>query len=175
MRRLALLRHAKAAPQGGGDDHGRPLALLGREAAPRVGAWLKASGISPALTLVSDARRTRETFDLLAAAFGGALAMRLEPRIYNATARTLLDLVRATPAKVPALMLVGHNPGLAELAMRLAGGGGDSQAEARLRAGFPTASVAILDFDANAWPDIAHGTGRLASFATPAEMGGGAA
>ena len=171
MLRLALLRHAQAAPQGGGDDHGRPLALRGRDDAPRAGAWLKASGFVPALTLVSDARRTRETFDLLTPAYGGTLAMRLEPRIYNAATRTLLALVRATPALVPGLMLVGHNPGLAEFAMQLAGGG-DSRAEARLRKGFPTSSVAILDFDVNAWADIAFGGGRLDSFVTPSQMGG---
>jgi phosphohistidine phosphatase len=171
MLRLVLLRHAKAAPQGGGDDHGRPLALRGREDAPRVGAWLAGRGIVPALCLVSDARRTRETFDGMASAFAKPLASRLEPRLYHTSAKTMLGVIRETAAAANTLMLVGHNPGMADSAIRLAGEG-DDEAWTRMRQGFPTASVAVLDFDAKSWAGIGFGDGRLVYFVTPSMLGG---
>ena len=171
MPRLALMRHAKAAPQGGGDDHGRPLALRGLDEAPRMGAWLNASGFAPALTLVSDARRTRETFDLVARCYDAPLLMRLDPRLYMATAQTLLAIVRSTPANVPNLLLIGHNPALAELALQLAGGD-EGAVKSRLRKGFPPASLAILDLAGTSWSALAVGLGRFETFVTPLQLGG---
>ena len=171
MRRLLLLRHAKAAALAGGGDHARPLALRGRGDAPRLGAWLAGRGDAPDLALVSDARRARETFDLLAAGFHEPIEARSEPRIYDAAPGALLKLAQGAPASARTLLLVGHNPGMAELAICLTGHG-DRYAFSRMRAKFPPAGLAILDFDADAWADIAIGAGRLDCFVTPAQLGG---
>ena len=171
MRRLLLLRHANAAAIAGGGDHGRPLALRGRQNAPRLGAWLAERGDLPDLALVSDARRARETFELVAACFSETVSVRLEPRIYDALPGALLKLAQGAPASVRTLLLVGHNPGMAELALSLTGHG-DRYAFSRMRAKFPPAGLAILDFDADAWTDSASGAGRLDCFITPAQLGG---
>ena len=171
MLRLCLLRHAKAAALAGGGDHARPLALRGREDAARVGAWLAAHPAIPDLALVSDARRARETFEFAAAAFAEPVSARLEPRIYNASPGVLLALAQAEPETVHTLMLVGHNPGMAELAQLLAGYG-DRYAASRMRAGFPACALAILDFDAGSWSAIRAGAGRLDCYITPAQLGG---
>ena len=171
MLRLAILRHAKAAPLAGGGDHARPLALRGLQDSPRLAAFMVAQGVLPDLALVSDARRTRETFDVLAAHLIEKPSMRLEQRIYEASFGALLTLVQAVPESVRTLLLIGHNPGMAELALRLTGYG-DRYAASRMRAKFPTCGLAILDFDMATWADIAPGLGRLDCFMIPADLGG---
>ena len=171
MRRLLLLRHAKAAPLAGGGDHARPLALRGRQDAARLGAWLQERRLTPDLAIVSDARRARETAEIVFAGLAEKVSRRLEPRVYNATPQTLLAFARAAPATAQAVMMIGHNPGFAELAQSLTGYG-DRYAAARLNAKFPTCGLAILDFDVETWAGLKPRAGRLDSFITPALLGG---
>ena len=171
MFRLALLRHAKAAAPSGGGDHARPLAQRGRQDAPRLGAFMAEQGILPDLALVSDSRRTRETFDLVGPAFAQMPSLRLVPRIYEASAETLLAIVQAAPGSAGVLLLIGHNPGLAELAQRLTGFG-DRYAASRMRIKFPTCGLAVLDFDVATWAEVDVRAGRLDCFVTPAQLGG---
>lgn len=139
MRQLILLRHAKAAVDSDtGQDFDRPLAPRGREDAPVVGRALADAGAEPELVLVSAAKRTRETWELVSAAFPGVEARFLD-ELYEATAETLLHLVEH--AKVARLMIVGHNPGLQELAIRLARR--NTPLDAAVRAKFPTCAAAV--------------------------------
>lgn len=165
MRRLVLFRHAKSAYPPGIDDHERPLDERGRRDAPRMGAYLAAETILPDLALVSSATRTQETFALAAPSLG-PVAMRTEPRIYEAPAERLLGVLRETPDSVRTLLVVGHNPGMEDLATRLVGFG-DRYAFARLQQKFPTAGIAVIDLDAPSWSEIVPREGRLDRFVTP--------
>lgn len=172
MRRLLLLRHAKADPREHGTslDHQRPLAPRGREDSPRIGRFLAGESIVPDLALVSDAARTQETFALVQEAIGRSVELRLEPAIYHDDGHDLLALVQATEASVETLLLVGHNPAVAALA-RLLAGSGTQPVLADMRAKFPTAALAIIDCDAADWSGVAAGKGRLYRFVTPAALG----
>jgi len=169
MRRLILLRHAKSAHPGATPDLDRPLAPRGRDAAALMGRYLADEQLFPDLALVSPARRTRETWDLVAPALGD-VPVRFEPRIYEAPAERLLTAVREVEAAVRSVLMVGHNPGFAELAARLVGHG-DRYAFARLAQKFPTAAVAVLDLPGEGWRDAAPGSARLDRFVTPKALG----
>jgi len=172
-RTLVLLRHAKSAwpdlP-----DHERPLAGRGRRDAPVMGRWLRTAGHVPDQVLCSTARRTRETWQLAQPELGAGPPVRFEDRVYEASAEQLLDLARHAPAPAKTLLIIGHAPGIPELALVLAGaagpvdGEGDAAAD-RMRAKFPTAAVAVLEF-AGPWDRLAPGTARLTSFVTPGDV-----
>ena len=159
-RRLILLRHAKSdwpdVP-----DRDRPLAKRGRRDAPVIGRWLRDYGYLPEAVVCSAARRTRQTWELVAPALGGSPSVTFEPRAYAASALTLLYLVRELPLGYRAALLIGHNPGIEELASSLAGNG------EHLR--FPTAAVAVLEFPGD-WADLAPGQARLLAYTTPADL-----
>lgn len=171
MYRLILLRHGKAAPFAGGGDHERPLVQRGREAAARVGRYLADEHLTPDFAAVSDALRTRETWDAVSAEWTHRIPHRLEPRLYEASAESLLALLRQSPDDMRLMLAIGHNPGFVELALMLIGYG-DRYAAARLRAKFPTCAFAVLDFDVDSWREVAPGTGRLDRFITPKSLGG---
>ncbi|MBB6166468.1 SixA phosphatase family protein [Chelatococcus composti] len=171
MLRLMLLRHAKSAWPAGMADHERPLAPRGREAAPLMGRYLAGEHLVPDLAIVSTARRTQETWDLVAAAFAEVVAKRDEQRIYEAKTDAILAVVRETGPDVRTLLVVGHNPGFADLAVRLVGHG-DRYAFAHLRQKFPTAALAVIDFAIDSWADVAEQGGRLDRFITPKMIGG---
>ncbi|HEX8665870.1 MAG TPA: histidine phosphatase family protein [Beijerinckiaceae bacterium] len=169
MRRLILLRHAKAAPPDGMVDIDRPLSDRGREALPRVAAHLADEQLIPDLALVSTARRARETWEAIAPRLGEVPA-RFEPRIYEAPADQLLKIVREVGPEVRTLLMVGHNPGFEDLAKLLIGHG-DRYAFARMARRYPTAGLAVLDFTAEDWGAVAPGSGRLDRFVTPKSLG----
>ena len=169
MRRLMLLRHAKAAPPDGMADIDRPLAERGRQALPRVAAHLADEQLFPDLALVSTARRARETWEVVAPRLGEVPA-RFEPRIYEAPVDRLLKVVREVGPEVRTLLMVGHNPGFEDLAKLLIGHG-DRYAFARMAQRYPTAGLAVLDFAAEDWRAVAPGTGRLDRFVTPKSLG----
>lgn len=157
MRQLILLRHAKAvSPDRADDDFERELSPRGREDAPLVAAALAAEGASPDIVLVSDAKRTRETWELAQPSFPAVRATLLHS-LYLCTAETLLS--EAVNSGAENVMLVGHNPGMHELASRLAYR--NTPLDTKLRAKFPTAAGAIFTRkdDASSW--------RLQTFVTP--------
>ena len=170
MRRLILLRHAKSDWPAGTQDIARPLAKRGRAAAPAMGAYLAAEHLIPDRVLVSPALRARETWELVAPHLPADVAVASEPRIYEAPVDRLLEVVREAPDSARSLMLVGHNPGFEELAARLVGYG-DRYAFARLTRKYPTAGLAVIDFDAEHWAGIAPRSGRLDRFITPKSLG----
>jgi phosphohistidine phosphatase len=149
MDRLILLRHAKAEGEApSGDDFDRPLAPRGRREAEAMGQRLASLGIRPKVALVSTALRTRQTWELLEAALPGADA-RFEPSLYNAEAAVIRRLAESAGEGGGAVLVVAHNPGLHELAVRLlAEGEAPAAYLARARRAFPPAAVALFDFDA---------------------------
>ena len=163
-RRLMLLRHAKSdwpdVP-----DRDRPLAKRGRRDAPVIGRWLRDRGYLPDTVICSAARRTRQTWELVARELGGSPSVSFEPRAYAASAMTLLYLVTELPADCQTALLVGHNPGVSELATSLALPPDGDDAPIR----FPTAAVAVLDVP-GPWADLAPGRARLLDFTTPADL-----
>jgi phosphohistidine phosphatase len=169
MRRLMLLRHAKAVPQGLLADENRPLAERGRQDMASIAAFVASRGLVPDLVLVSPSLRTRETWDLLLPAFPKPPAQRFDPRLYSAPVESIFKLVRETGADVSTLLLIGHNPGFEELA-RLLSGAGETDALIRFGGNMPTASLAVIDL-AGTWPAIETRTGRLEIFVTPKSLG----
>ena len=119
-RRLMLLRHAKSDWPDDVPDQERPLAKRGRRDAPVVGRWLRGHGYLPDTVICSVARRTRQTWELVAPELGGSPSVTFEPRAYAASALTLLYLARELPGTCRAALLIGHNPGIEELAAHLA-------------------------------------------------------
>ncbi|MFO1148460.1 MAG: histidine phosphatase family protein [Alsobacter sp.] len=165
MLRLVIFRHAKAVPHGAAPDFDRALAPRGLAAAAEMGRMLAAEHIIPDLALVSPALRTTQTWEQAAPALPGVTTA-FDKRVYEASAGTLLALVNGTPDTVRTLVLVGHNPGMSDLARQLVGHG-DRYAFARMKAKFVTAGVAVIDFHAERWADVAPGGGRLDRFVTP--------
>lgn len=167
MRRLMLLRHAKSDwAKPGLDDHDRPLNARGREAAPRMGAYMARHGLLPDLIVASTARRVVETLDHLLPAFDRPPKIISEPRVYDAGEDTLLGILKETPRAAHNLLLVGHNPGMAELASLLIASG-DADARQRLIEKFPTAALAVIDFALDDWGKLHPHGGRLDRFVVP--------
>jgi phosphohistidine phosphatase len=168
-RRLVLLRHAKSDwPEVA--DHDRPLAKRGRGDAPRVGRWLGESGYVPDAVVCSTALRARETWELaagglLAAAPDAHPAVRYEPRVYEASVLGLLMLVREFKPDWQTVLVVGHNPGMADLTVGLTGPPPEPPPP------FPPAAVAVLGLPGD-WADAAPGEGRLLAFTVPADLRG---
>jgi phosphohistidine phosphatase len=170
--RLMLLRHAKSDwSRPGVDDHERPLNARGRKAAPKVGASMARHALVPDLVVASTATRVRETLDLVLPAFKRAPKVALDARVYEAEAGALLDVLKETPRGVKSLLLVGHNPGLAELAALLIAAG-KTDARTRLAAKFPTAALAVIDFAGDDWGKLRPTSGRLERFIVPKGLKG---
>jgi len=167
-----LLRHAKSQWPAGVADRDRPLAARGREAAPMMGRYLADELLLPDLVLISPARRTVETWELVAPMLPEKPATHYEARIYEAKVARLLDVVQDIEGDVRTLLMVGHNPGFAELATLLIGHG-DRYAAARMSQKYPTCGLAVLDFAVDDWRDVAERGGRLDRFVTPASLGEG--
>jgi phosphohistidine phosphatase len=176
MLTLSLLRHAKSSwDEPGLSDHERPLAKRGQKAAPKVGAALAGMGVQPDLVLCSSAARTRETLSLVLQKFPAPPPQVVyEESIYMATPAALLMRIRSVEAehcdRTPhQVMVVGHNPGLEELAMLLIGRGPDDDMR-RIADKFPTCAAAIIAFETNNWTEIDAGAGRLEHFIMPRQL-----
>jgi phosphohistidine phosphatase len=171
MRRLMLLRHAKAVPQGLLADENRPLAERGRQDMAAIAAFVASHSLVPDLVLVSPSLRTRETWELLLPAFPKPPAQHFEARLYSAPVESIFNLVRETGSDVSTLLLIGHNPGFEDLA-RFLSGAGETDALIRFGGNMPTASLAVIGLSGN-WPEIEPRTGRLEIFVTPKSLGAG--
>jgi phosphohistidine phosphatase len=167
---LCLLRHAKSSWEDPAlDDHDRPLAPRGREAAPKIATWLKGNAPRPDLVLCSDAARTRETWALVAPRLEGEPPVRELNELYHAEAPDLLKIVRATSRPCSTLLIIGHNPCLERLAADLVGAG-EREPRRRMAAKFPTAAVALITFELEEWQRIGPGSGTLRAFVRPKDL-----
>jgi len=169
-KRLILLRHAKSAWDNPSiADFERPLSNRGRKAAPLIGAYLARRGMVPGLVLSSSAKRAAETLDLASAGWQTKPTIRKLKSLYLAMPREMLRRVQALGREPDCVMLVGHNPGIADLAAWLCSHGKTEQ-RASLARKFPTGAVAVIEFDVEDWADVDAETGRLVDFATPKQI-----
>ncbi len=162
MKRLILTRHAKSSwDDPAMPDHGRPLNERGKAAAAELGTWLASRGYVPGEVLCSDALRTNMTWIGLAPALPGSQVLQLKPALYHAGPDVMLAVLRHATADC--VMMIGHNPGIAEFAARLV-------ARAPLDEDFnryPTGATLVCDFLADSWADVSFGQGVTVDFVVP--------
>lgn len=163
-RRLIVMRHAKSAwPDV--DDLDRPLAVRGSRDAPAAGQWLREAGCLPDRVICSPSRRTRETWELVSGELGTEPPVSYDERVYGASVPALLGVLREVAAPVRTLLLLGHNPGLQELTLALAGEGPDA-ALGQVREKFPTSAIAVLALP-GPWSALVPGSALLTELAIP--------
>ncbi len=166
MPQLLLLRHAKSSwddPKL--PDHSRPLNARGKHAAHHLGRILREIGVTPDLVLVSSARRTLQTLEQLEP-WQSPPRIAVQDNLYLAPARVMLDLINEVPSETNCLLVVGHNPGLQELALLLAAGL-DGIEQQKLSEGFPTTALAWFEFSGS-WDKLREGGASLLRFILPA-------
>lgn len=164
-RRLLLLRHAKAEHPDLLADVQRPLSLVGRRQSARVGAALAEADLVPDLVLCSSSVRTRQTWELVRGSLGADPDVRYLEDLYYAGSHAVVDLVRAVPAEVRTLLVVGHEPTMSQAAVVLAGPDSDPTTLARVRVGVPTASWSLLEVDG--WDALGAATANLRRLVIP--------
>lgn len=167
MSTLYLLRHAKSdwsdvtLP-----DEERPLSTRGRRDASQLAALLQRTHIQPELILCSTARRTRETLELLRTGLQHS-DVRFDSDLYGASATALLDRLHKVSEKVSSVMLIGHNPGLQELAIWLTR---PNKRRRSLEAKFPTAALATITLPTNSWTQLHQAQSHLTDYTTPRQL-----
>ncbi|HEY6862210.1 MAG TPA: histidine phosphatase family protein [Pseudolabrys sp.] len=171
MRRLLLFRHAKAErSEPGMQDRDRRLIERGCKEAAKVGAYMASHALIPDRVMTSPSARTQETWKFAATAFRRPPVATSVERLYNATAHDIFSVVKETGATTHTLLIIGHNPGLHELALMLIASG-DIEAREQLREKLPTSGLAIIDFALDDWSKLHPQCGRLGRFVTPRSLG----
>lgn len=164
-KRLILIRHAKSSWEDDAlKDHDRPLNDRGQRAAAEIGRWLASRGYLPDAVIASDARRTRETWEGIATALGSAPEARFDRKLYQASADTMLAVLRHAAGEV--VLMVGHNPGIAEFARRLV-------AHAPLHERFshyPTGATLVAEFPIEDWAEAAWESAAPDDFIVPRDL-----
>ncbi|CAB4748458.1 unannotated protein [freshwater metagenome] len=164
-KQLVLIRHAKSAYPVGVEDHERPLNERGVRDATAVGEWLANSGLLELklTVVVSSARRAQETWALINPN-GIELVVRTEPRLYDASYQTILAVIQETPIDVEALVIIAHNPGLENVASKIATNR-DSSSYLMLSEKYPTSGVTV--FEVTDWSTLEADSAFLTSFSVP--------
>lgn len=154
MKRLILMRHAKSDWSDKLPDKERPLNGRGRRSAKAMGKWLRDMGHLPDQVLCSSATRTRETLERL------TLQARTsyQKALYLADAAQMLDVLRLADGET--VLMIGHNPGIGDLAHSLMAQHPDHPRWSD----YPTCATLVATFDIDAWEALQPGTGRLADF-----------
>lgn len=166
MRRLLLLRHAKTErAEPGKPDRDRKLTKRGRADAPIIGAYMARHDLVPDLVLVSPVARSEETWALVAKTFAKEPRVVKDERIYNADPEKLIAIIRKT-RDARALLVVGHNPGLHDLAVGLIASG-DVEARERVSEKLPTSGLVVIDLPFEDWSLLHPNAGRLERFVSP--------
>ncbi|MFO1128038.1 MAG: histidine phosphatase family protein [Rhodospirillales bacterium] len=170
MRTLYLLRHAKSSWKDEGvDDLDRPLTKRGRTAAKAMRRCLARRKVLPAQVLCSPSRRTRDTLAIVQGAFSTAVPIRFEKGIYMAEAHTLLRRLKRLGDSLGSVMIVGHSPGLQDLALLLSEGR-DSPARQDLATKFPTCALAVIESASEHWSQWEKGGATVRSFVRAREL-----
>jgi phosphohistidine phosphatase len=161
-RRLHLLRHAKSAwddPMQ--SDHDRPLAPRGRRAVNLLHTYVRECQVAPQLVLCSTARRTVDTVQAVDP--GGEIS--LEPRLYGASAEELLNRLHQVDDALDQVMVVGHNPALQMLVLKLVADARNPDLN-EIRRKFPTGALVTLSFEGS-WADLAPAGAELSACVQP--------
>lgn len=171
MKKLTLFRHAKS----GWDDpvardFDRPLNARGRRAALRMGQYLRDHGLHFDRITGSPAVRVVETLEYASEGMGETIAPAWDRRVYLASAVSLLEVVHDTPEPARSLLLVGHNPGLEDLALMLTPDRAGDEMRDRLEEKFPTAALAEIVFDVERWEDVDVRGGTITLFVRPRDL-----
>lgn len=169
MRQLLLLRHAKSSWDDPAlSDHSRPLNARGRASAAAMRQAMLGLALSPDVVLVSSARRTLQTLEALEPWEETPL---IEPMdaLYLATAEQLLKVLNGVTETVRSVLVIGHNPGLHDLALQLAGSARDAADARRLAEGFPTGALAEYVVP-GPWGGLRPGAARLHRFVCPRDL-----
>lgn len=169
MKTLFLLRHAKSDYPAGVRDFDRPLNPRGRAAALAMGRELRRLGLAADHILASPAARVMETLALVSDGYGGRMAVDYREELYLAAPEVLLAFVGGTDDAHDRLLVVGHNPGLLQLALQLAAAG---PAHDAILAKYPTGALTEIALPADRWPDVGE-TGRIVRFLRPRDLKGG--
>lgn len=169
MKRLWLLRHAKSSwDEPGLPDRLRPLAPRGRKATKRLTRYFAANPIAPELVLCSPAIRATQTWEGVKRGLPAETRVEVDDAIYGADADDLLERLRHVPAELDSVLVIGHNPGLGDLAQQLAGAG-DPAMRNRLATRFPTAALAGLRLPAE-WRKLRWGKATLDIYVEPRDL-----
>jgi phosphohistidine phosphatase len=170
MSELYILRHAKAVPHSDSrPDRDRALEDRGRGDARALAQWIAAHELRPDLVLCSPARRTRETLEELLGAFPRPAEIRYDDELYLGDADRLLDHLRELPEGARRVLLVGHNPGLHELAQMLSDATSGRLAD-RLADNLPTSGLAQFEV-ATGWAGLRRRGARLKALVGPRDLG----
>jgi phosphohistidine phosphatase len=165
---VVLLRHAKSSWSDATlPDVDRPLAPRGERASRKLATYIRRERIQPALVLCSPSRRTRQTLEAIEASLGKRCAVEVVPQLYGASEEELLEQLRALPESVGSVMLIGHNPGLHNLALVLASRGAD---RLQLVGKFPTGALATLVVRSEGWTALGPGTAELVDYVVPRQL-----
>ena len=156
MLRVILMRHADAEPPRGRRDHERPLSRAGRREAKAAGEELAAAGLVPEIALVSDSLRTRATLERVCTGFAAEVPSRTLPSLHGASPDAILAALGTLPVEIRTALVIGHNPGIGDLARTLARIG-EAADLAALQAHFPTGCRAVLELDGTDWRALAPG------------------
>ena len=173
MRQLILLRHAKSSwDDPAMPDHARPLNARGKRAAVVMAAVMRDLGLAPDAVLVSSARRTLQTLEALSPLPDNPMVEPMDD-LYLASWQGMLQTLRRMPETVRSVLLIGHNPGMHDLALALAGPEamerGNAPGTKRLAGGYPTAALAEFAV-ATPWSALAQGEARLIRFIAPNDL-----
>jgi phosphohistidine phosphatase len=167
VRTVFLLRHGKSSWSDSTiADIDRPLAPRGERASRRIAEYMRRKKIRPELVLCSPSVRTRQTLEAIQPSLGKSCTVELVPQLYAASEPELLERLRALPESVNSVMLIGHNPGLQDLALALASQGDLAQ----LREKFPTGALATLVVDSGNWGALSPGEAQLADYVVPRQL-----
>jgi phosphohistidine phosphatase len=166
---VVLLRHGKSSWSDSTlADIDRPLAPRGERASRKLAKYMRRKRIQPALVLCSPSLRTRQTLEAVESSLGERSAVKVVAELYAASEQELLERLRALPESVGSVMLVGHNPGLHNLALVLASRGSDLP---QLEEKFPTGALATLVVHSESWTALAPGEAELVDYVVPRQLG----
>jgi phosphohistidine phosphatase len=171
LKTLYLFRHGKSSWDDPAlTDFARPLTGRGRRAARLMGEHMAREKWKPDLVLCSSAVRARQTLEFAMRAWSAPKPeVRFQRSLYMADADALLRQARQFDDSVGSAMLVGHDPGIRDLALLLAGKAEDIYLD-RIERKFPTAALAVLSFPVRRWDRIEAGSGKLTFFVRPKDL-----
>jgi len=158
MKKLLLVRHAKAEKDTTMKDFDRPLKYIGIQDAAFMAERLKEEGVVPQLVVTSPALRTKTTAEIFADHFA-LTDPKQEKSIYEASTKALLSVINDLPAEHDFIALVGHNPGIAQVLYYLTGQAKEVN----------TCAVAVIEFETNFWEEITGDSGKLTYYSSPKE------